>query len=119
LARARSLQDLHLVRGGSAQPGAARPPQTGIAPRPGQQASMTPAKSNQLVHPRSSNDSFDLATTSKEDVSHPNNHQMPPPSKPPKNVRLWTGTSLVYYLKCAANCREPRRAGSRPGGYRA
>src|SRR5436190_18613316 len=34
LARARSLQDLHLVRGGSAQPGAARPPQTGIAPSP-------------------------------------------------------------------------------------
>jgi IS5 family transposase len=35
--RARSLQDLRLVRGGGAQPGAARPPQTGMAPRPGQQ----------------------------------------------------------------------------------
>ena len=32
LARPRSLQDLPLVRGGGAQPGAARPPQTGIAP---------------------------------------------------------------------------------------
>src|SRR5437660_8514094 len=32
LARARSLQDLHLVRGGRAQPGPARPSQTGIAP---------------------------------------------------------------------------------------
>src|SRR5947208_16067222 len=43
LARARSLEDLHLVRGGGAQPGTARPPQTGIAPgRPA--ASMTPAK---------------------------------------------------------------------------
>src|SRR2546430_15642104 len=34
LARARSLQDLHLVRGGGAQPGAARPPQTVIASGP-------------------------------------------------------------------------------------
>ena len=32
LARARSLQDLHLVRGGRAQPGTARPSQIGIAP---------------------------------------------------------------------------------------
>src|SRR5205085_11645702 len=32
LARARSLQDLHLVRGGRAQPGSARSSHTGIAP---------------------------------------------------------------------------------------
>lgn len=31
LARSRPLQDLHLVGGGSPQPGAVRPPQTGIA----------------------------------------------------------------------------------------
>jgi IS5 family transposase len=34
LARARSFQDLHLVRGGGAQSGAARPPQTGLASGP-------------------------------------------------------------------------------------
>jgi hypothetical protein len=36
---------------------------------------MTLAKSNQLVHPRSSNDSFDLCHYFKAKVvSHPNNH---------------------------------------------
>src|SRR5438105_93488 len=56
---------------------------------------MTPAKSNQLVHLRSSNDSFDLRHYFKAKiVTRPNNHQMPRPSKPPKNVRLWTGTRI-------------------------
>jgi len=41
LARARSLQDRHLIRGGGAQPGPARPPQTGIDPPPRPAASMT------------------------------------------------------------------------------
>ena len=37
VARARPLQDLHLVRGGGPQPGAARPPQTGVASGPDRQ----------------------------------------------------------------------------------
>jgi hypothetical protein len=54
LARARSLQDLHLVRRGGAQPGAARPPQTNITRpvqtgsfgdgRPTQTSPFTPAR---------------------------------------------------------------------------
>src|SRR5437868_614797 len=58
--------------------------------------SMTSAKSNQLVHPRSSNDSFGLRHYFKANtVSLPDNHRMPRPSKLPKNVRLWTGTSYT------------------------
>src|SRR5947208_3035832 len=58
--------------------------------------SMTSAKSNQLVHPRSSNDSFGLRHYFKANtVSLPDNHRMPRPSKLPKNVRLWTGTRLI------------------------
>src|SRR5204862_725895 len=51
LARARSLQDLHLVRGGGAQPGAARPPQTGIAPGPRPATSMTAGQINSICRP--------------------------------------------------------------------
>jgi putative SOS response-associated peptidase YedK len=55
---------------------------------------MTPAKSNQLVHSRSSNDSFGLRHYFKaKTVSHSNKPPNPRPSKQLKNVRLWTGTT--------------------------
>jgi hypothetical protein len=49
---------------------------------------MTSAKSNRLVHPRSSNDSFDLCYYLKEDVSHPNN---------PKRLRLLNRQKMCVY----------------------
>src|SRR5205823_15130185 len=94
LARARSFQDLHLVRGGGAQTWCCSPASNRHRPRLRPATSMTSAKSNQLVHPRSSNDSFGLRHYFKANtVSLPDNHRMPRPSKLPKNVRLWTGTS--------------------------
>jgi hypothetical protein len=57
-------------------------------------ASMTQAKSNRLVHPPSSSDSFDLRHYFKAKmVEPPQQPSSAPPSKPPKNVRLSTGTS--------------------------
>src|SRR6266446_1884918 len=92
LARARPLQGLHLVGGGGPQPGAARPPETGVA-SPAAAGDSAAGQINPPDPTRYTIPAPRAATATRKCAGTCPNRTTARLATPLKIMRLWTGTS--------------------------